>query len=353
MARFSARVLMCAVLASLPSRAQDADVPEPSAPAASEGLGRLVGALQTGETFKVRATAAVALGRMADARALPALIESLHGDDSFAVRAAAAAAIGRLGDPAGLSALFDALGDPERYVHDEAQEALARFHAPQYLLGFRDALQADDVRVRLAAVSAYGEVMREPSSTVFISTQVMHALGDDDEDVAAAASRAMAALPHDRAVPLLVSGLKNGDSSVRAGCAKLLEKRTDRSAVEPLSALATDTDQPDEVRKAAGSALRQHLEYLDTAAVVRQAGTPGDPERNRAIRLLAVIGDARAVGFVETALGDSDGAIRIAAARAAADLALPRARAALQAAVTKETEPRQKRQLELILKSMH
>ncbi len=351
--RLSSRLLLCAVLASLPCAAQDSDATEPSAPAAAEGLGRLVGALQSGETFKVRATAAVALGRMADARALPALTDALRGDDSFAVRAAAAAAIGRLGDAGGIAALYDALRDPERYVHDEARDALARFHSPKYLLSFRDALRSDDVRVRLAAVAAYGEVMREPDSTIGVASQVMNALGDDDDEVAAAAGRALAALPHDRAIPLLVGGLTSGSSEIRAGCARLLEKRTDRSAVEPLSALATDTDQPEEVRKAASSALRQHLEYLDTATAVRQAGTPGAPERNQAIRLLAVTGDSRAVGFIETALKDGDGAVRIAAARAAADSADPRARAALQAAVAKESDARQKRQLELILKSMH
>ena len=116
--------------------ADASDPGEPSAPAASEGLDRLVGALQSGASFKVRATAAVALGRMGDARALPPLSEAVRGDDSFAVRAAAAAALGRLGDPAGLPTLFVALHDREHLF----------FHSPFCALGTIGVLSQCDWR---------------------------------------------------------------------------------------------------------------------------------------------------------------------------------------------------------------
>jgi HEAT repeat protein len=344
-------LVVLAALAVVPSvRAQDDT--EPSAPAAAEGVGRLVDALQSGETFKVRATAAVALGRLGDTRALAPLSEALRRDESFAVRAAAAAAIGRLGDAAGLPALFAALGDSEQYVRGEAEEALARFHTLTHLFAFREALRGEDALARRAAVTAYGEVMREPGASPALAALVVNALGDDDEDVIAAATRAVSGLPHDRVVPLLLDGLAHGGSGVRAGCARLLEKHTDARAVEPLIALAVDTDQPEDVRRAVGSALRQHQQYVDVGGAAARAGNAADPDRLRSLRLLAVVGDARADALIESALADSDAAVRITAARAAADSGQPKARAALLAAADREPDARIKRQLELILKTM-
>jgi len=344
-------LVVLAALAVAPSvRAQDDT--EPSAPAAAEGIGRLVDALQSGETFKVRATAAVALGRLGDTRALTPLSEALRRDESFAVRAAAAAAIGRLGDAAGLPALFAALGDSEQYVRGEAEEALARFHTLTHLFAFREALRSEDALARRAAVTAYGEVMREPGASPALASLVVNALGDDDEDVIAAATRAVSGLAHDRVVPLLLDGLAHGGSGVRAGCARLLEKHTDARAVEPLIALAVDTDQPEDVRRAVGSALRQHQQYVDVSGAAARAGNAADPDRLRSLRLLAVVGDARADALIESALADSDAAVRVAAARAAADSGQPKARAALLAAADREPDARIKRQLELILKTM-
>ncbi len=320
-------------------------------PASSEGLARLVDALQTGSSFRVRATAAVALGRMGDARALPVLADALRGDESYAVRAAAAAALGRLGDIAALQPLFGALHDTDPYVRTEATEALSRFRAPEHLFAFRDALSADDPLQRLAAVTAYGDVMREPGSSVGLASRVIDALGDDDEAVSDAAARAVATLPHERAIPLLVSGLENGGSGVRSGCAKLLEKRADPRAVPPLMAIVVDTDQSEDVRRAAGSALRRHGEYLDVQRVAADATGTGEG-RLDALRVLAILGDPRAIALIEKGLTDNDPAVRTASARAAVDSGNARARTALVTASAKETDPRQKRQLELLVKSM-
>ncbi|HEY1100294.1 MAG TPA: HEAT repeat domain-containing protein [Myxococcota bacterium] len=320
-------------------------------PASSEGLNRLVEALQTGGSFRVRATAAVALGRMGDARALPVLADALRGDESYAVRAAAAAALGRLGDVAGLQPLFGALHDRDAYVRTEATEALSRFRSPEHLFAFRDALTADDPLQRLAAVNAYGDVMREPGASPGLAARVVDALGDDDETVTAAAAQAISTLPHDRAMPLLVSGLEHGGSGVRTGCARLLEKRTDARAVPPLMAIVVDTDQPEDVRRAAGAALRKHGEYVDVQRIAADA-TGSGADRLKSLRLLAVLGDARAIALIEKGLTDSDPSVRTAAARAAVDSGDARAKTALTSAAAREAEPRQKKQLELLLKSM-
>ncbi len=333
------------------ARAEDGD--SVAAPAVDDdAFVRLLEGLRTGDSFRVRATAAVALGRLADPRALPALEEALHGDGSYAVRAAACAALGRIGDPVALPALIDALGDSDEYVRTAAEEALARFHTPAHLFSFRELLGSGDERARRAAVLAYADVLRAPQASPGLAVFVVQALADDSESVALAAEAGLAGLPHDRALPMLLDGLRAGDSGVKAGCARLLEKRLDMRAVEPLITIVLDNESTADVRAAARRALARHVEYLDVPAFAAAAAGSSVPERVRGLRVLAALGDARAAAQIERALVDADPVVRIAGARAAADLGGARARASLEAAAARESDGRQKRQLELILKSM-
>ena len=341
-------------MTATPARADDDEAP---APASSEGFTRLVDALQGGSSFRVRATAAVALGRMQDGRAVPVLAQAIKDDDSYAVRAAAAAALGRLNDAAAIPPLLDALHDTDEVVRNEASDALDRFHGPTFLFAFREALRSDDAVLRLAAVRAYGDVMREPdlarsSAGAGIAAFVINALGDDDDEVAGAAELAVSAIAHERAVPLLIDGLVNGASSIRGACARLIEKRADPRATDPLIEVIVDTDEIEDVRRAARAALKRHLEYMDVARYAADANSTDVAVRLRALRVLAALGDAKAAGFIDGALKDADANVRVAGARAAVDFGGPKARLALEAATSKETDPRQKRQMELLLKSM-
>ncbi len=346
----TALLLALTQLGAASARADDDDA---QAPASSEGFMRLVNAVQGGSSFKVRATAAVALGRMADTRAIPVLAQVIKDDDSYAVRAAAAAALGRLNDAAAVPPLLDALHDGDEYVRNEANDALDRFHTSAQLFAFRESLRSDDAVLRLAAVRAYGDVMREPAASAGISSFVINALGDDDDAVAGAAEIAISAVAHERAVPLLIDGIVNGGSAVRGACARLIEKRADPRAVEPLISVIVDTDEPEDVRRPARAALKRHVEYLDVSRYVADAASADVTVRQRAVRVLAALGDAKAPGLIESFLRDADAATRIAGARAAVDFGGPKAKQALETATLKETEPRQKRQLELLLKSMH
>jgi HEAT repeat protein len=332
-----------------PARAND----EAVAPVVDdEAYARLLEALRSGESFRVRATAAVALGRLADPRALPALEDALHGDGSYAVRSAACAALGRIGDPVALPSLIEALGDNDEYVRAAADEALGRFHTPKLLFSFRELLGSTDERARRAAVRAYGEVMRSPDASSGLAVFVVNALADDSDVVVAAAGAALAGLPHERVLPLLLDGLGAGDSGVKAGCARLLEKQIDVRAVEPLIAVIVDTESTLDVRAAARRALSKHAEYLDVGGYAAAAAAGSVPDRVRGLRVLAALGDTRAAAEVDRALVDGDPVVRIAGARAAADLGGAKARASLEAALAREADARQKRQLELILKSM-
>lgn len=333
--------------------------PSPSAhaqggdgPAASEGLGRLADALHGAESFKVRATAAVQLARLGDPRAAAHLAEALRNDDHYAVRAAAAGGLGRLAQLESIAPLLGALHDADEFVREQANAALDRFHTPASVFAFRDALGSEDPLWRLAAVRAYGDVLRENTS---VAPFVVNALGDDDEAVARAAETAVAGVAHERAVPLLVAALQGASSPVRAAAARLLQKRTDKTAVDPLIALVASSEEGEDVRVAARDALRAHAAYVDVPATLRLAGDEAlgaDPTRLHALRAAAALGESKAWTAVKIALNDEDATVRIAGARAAADLGGEGAKQAVEAARARETEPRVQKQLELIGKSI-
>lgn len=351
LARSALLIALVAAAASTPAVAQPAPKAD-EGPAAAEGLARLAEALHDNESFKVRAMAAVQLARIGDPRAVTPLTEALRNDEHYAVRAAAAGALGRLAQLESIPALLGALHDSDEFVREQANGALDRFHTPAAVLAFRDALSSDDPLARLAAVRAYGDVLRENQT---VAPFVVSALGDDDANVAHAAETALAGVPHDRAVPLLVGALQAASSPVRAAAARLMQKRTDKSAVEPLIAIVSSSEEGDDVRVPAREALRAHAAYLDLPEQQRVAGDVNlgdEPSRIEALRVVAAIGDLSAWTVVERALGAPEPSVRIAGARAAADLGGARARKVIEAARVKETEPRLQRQLELIGKSV-
>src|SRR5688500_2123586 len=158
----SVRFLLVAAALSLAvhGAAARADDDELSTPTGGDRVPKLVEALRGAASFKVRATAAVALGRLADPRAAPALAETLRTDGHYAVRVAAASALGRLPTPAGIPSPLEALHDTDPFVREEARGALEPFHTAESVFAFREALQSDDALARLAAVQAYGDVLR-------------------------------------------------------------------------------------------------------------------------------------------------------------------------------------------------
>jgi HEAT repeat protein len=320
-------------------------------------LPRLVDALRASDSFKVRATAAVALGRIGDGRAAPALSAALRDDAHYAVRLAAASALGRLARGEGVPALLAALRDGDPFVRDEASAALQRFYTPERVFAFRDALESDDALTRLVAVRAYGEVLRTQPN---VAPLVIGALGDEHDDVRRAAEQAVSGLAHDKAVPLLVGALSGSRSAVKANAARLLAARADPSAVESLMRLVASAEEAEDVRAPARAALKAHREYIDLPAqrnAARNAAADARATRATAIRVLAAIGDEGAYDVVAAAIGDTDPSMRIAAARAAADMSAAgadaRGKKLIETARAKENEPRTQKQLELILKSVH
>ena len=85
----------------------------------------LVRLLQTSEAFRVRAQAAISLGRMeASPESVQALAAAL-GDDDASVRAASAASLERLGDPSVLDALRERRNDRDGTARSAIRSAIA------------------------------------------------------------------------------------------------------------------------------------------------------------------------------------------------------------------------------------
>jgi hypothetical protein len=80
-------------------------------------------ALAHDRSFKVRADAAIILGRLRQTRSIPALVGALH-DAHPVVRASAAQALGRIGSPIARDAVVKALNDPVPVVRHMARDAL-------------------------------------------------------------------------------------------------------------------------------------------------------------------------------------------------------------------------------------
>ena len=354
MVSIGARAYLLAIGMFLAGVAHADDGDDAPIPTGNDRVVRLVDTLRTSESFKVRATAAVALGRIGDARASPALTRALSSDENYVVRVAAASALAKLPVPDSAAALLTALGDSDAFVREEAVTSLEHFHTPAFAAAFRDALASDDSLRRLAAVRALADLARAGDTTSGIA--VLRATTDDDGRVALTAERTIGELPADRAIPVLVDGLANGSPPIRLSSARGLSRRPSAASVPVLVSVATSTSETEDVRVAAREALRAHRSYVDVAAAQTSATdvTPANRDtRTTSLRLLGALGEASAYEAVARAMGDADGVVRLAAARALVDFGGARAKAALDAARQKEPDPRAQRQLELLAKQMH
>ena len=92
-------------------------------PAYADRIDDLSRTLEQEKDEKARIAAAVGLGRLADARAVPALVRALR-DSSAVVRGVAASALGRIGDTRAVPGLERLKNDTSDVVRTRAKEAL-------------------------------------------------------------------------------------------------------------------------------------------------------------------------------------------------------------------------------------
>lgn len=299
-----------------------------------------------GDSFKVRAVAAVALGAKQTESGTRALIAAVESDPHYAVRAAAASGLGRAQDPQAVGALLRALSDDTALVRDQAERALTRLHRPEALFAFRDALGSRQLEKRRAAVTAYAAVFKSGHEQA--SVAVVNALGDDDDGIRQLAKSALEDVPLVKALTSLLDALENGEEGVRAAAARALARRPDPMAVDGLIDARQRLGEGATVRQALRTALVAHQEWLDVSTLRTTAADDSDEEmRLRALDLLTAIGDPQALPLLKKALASPSPRTRATAGRLLQEAGGDEAKAMLTTAIQREKDPRTKRQLEL------
>jgi HEAT repeat protein/beta-lactamase regulating signal transducer with metallopeptidase domain len=246
--------------------------PAPAPQISDSTVDALVAALDDPDA-EVRRTAAHALARLRDRRALPGLTAALK-DESPDVRRAAAGALGDLRDQQAVDGLIGALKDPEPDVRRAAASALGDLRDPRAVEPLIAALGDEAADVRRAAASALGD-LRDPRAVAPLLTT----LQDDNPDVRRFAASALGDLRDASAVPGLIGRLKDADTDVRRFAASALGDLRDRRAVPALVTALSDENA--EVRRFAASALGDIRDPAAAGPLVN-AMKDTDPEVRRA-----------------------------------------------------------------------
>jgi HEAT repeat protein len=214
------------------------------------------------EDWAIREEAATALGTLRDSRAVVPLVSVLRDTDR-AVREAAIGALTAIGEPS-VPALGLCLSDPQLGVQEAASAVLAVIADERVLDPLIASLRNRDWIVRMHAAKALGRIKDSSSIEPLIPL-----LQDKVKAVREEATAALAAIG-DAAIPSLLEALTHVEWLVRLHAIEALGKTRSPAAVEPLlSVLFNDQD----------TAIRED-----------------------AVRALGLIGDPRALDFLQVAL---------------------------------------------------
>lgn len=262
----------------------------------------------------VRRQAALAAGRIGDARAVDPLVAAL-GDSAPAVQAAAAFALGLLKQPRVIAALLASAG-----VQPEAVTAIAKTGGDEAAAALTDLLgsgaSATAVQ-RAALLEAWRLGARAPIAALMVQAR------SADPVARRNAVYALARLRTARGVPALVEALADPEASVRAAALRGLSRvLTDSARLSPqdvvsrMRPLLGDGDWYVRV-----NALRALATFHDSTLAALALPLAADPHLNVAVQAettLGVLGGAQAVAALQTGLASATFALRRQAAIALA-----------------------------------
>ena len=248
---------------------------------------RYVDRLRTARKWRVRAFAAELLGRVGNAKAVPALLETAQAtrSEDADVREIALRGLARIADPRAVEPLVSALKSAENWLAPRIADILVR----------------------------HGEPVVEPM-LAFLRDTTRH-------PARAWAANILGELKAHRAFPVLVTALKDLDDEVRAKAAGALGKLGDRRAVTYLLDHLLSDPAPF-VRARIAGALGQFADNEVIDRLVRALGDPAWWVRMRSVEALEQIG-VSAETPLSVALDDPDPEIRIRAAVALERLGVP------------------------------
>ena len=279
----------------------------------------------TAEDLEVRRSAAVALGRIGDANAVPALINTL-GDESVAIEAANALA--EIGDPRAADSLLKLIGDNDASVRQAAVSALNSLVLPSMSERIIPLLHDSDSNVRESAVKIAGyfgypaaagaliDLSCDPNERVrtaviehlpFIEDErvlgvLVNALKQETPSVRAAAARALGNMEAAQADQQLIEGLADDDAWVRYFSARALGRRRSVDSIAALEKVI-ENERFNHVRIAALDSLGQ-IGGGRVAGIAAGLVRDDDPDVARAARVALVkSGDASKYGVSDTEPG--------------------------------------------------
>jgi HEAT repeat protein len=281
----------------LPGSATDQPVADVLARFGEAVLQPLMKVLSASTGEAQRFWAARILGELQTHRATPTLLNALN-DHSTKVRAEAALALGRLGTREGVSPLSRMLlGDPVPLVRDAAAQALGNIADDRTLAALREALADLDHEARRSAMLAL-EKMGEKATPFFIE-----ALRGESKE---AAIQAASALERMGMVAIWIEELAGENSETPFELLTLIAKN---GVVETLARSLTHPQLPVRIRLCNILSEGTSSRSFEALAELAQKGTEW-AERVEALLALIKLADVRSVPLLRDALDEKQEAVQ-------------------------------------------
>lgn len=240
--------------------------------------------------LETRQAAAVALGRIGDANAVPALIEALQDQPSLAVLAAEALA--KIGDRRAFEALLGMLGHPQLVVRQAAVAALNSLGHPDMPRRLVPLLEDPNPWVRESAVKIAGYFGYPECVDLLLAR-----CADPEPAVRRAAIEHLPYLDDPRVLPTLIGATQDEDPRTRASAVRALAHMQGIPVLEALLRALTDPDAW--VRYFATRTLGtlRPVEALNDLARLAETD-PSKHVRIAALEAIAAIGGPRAIALL-------------------------------------------------------
>ncbi len=292
-----------------------------------------------GQSASLRQAAAAALAKLKDPASQAILAQTLHGDDPARVvaaiqflqssrgegvaeaiatllvhsnprvRATAAVALGRMGDPQLVEHLTPLLQDPDARVRANTVEALQVSKDPTLVAKLQPLLRDSSARARVNTMLTLYAL--EGSQAVAEGMPFLEQLAHGDNLERSTATYALGRLPLDQSVDLLAELLKDPEISIRCEAAQALGPVGSPRVIPPLvEALAGPADLRHYTRRSIVAILnRSGVETFES--FVRNVAAADRPEiRSELADVLGRLKDLRVVDTLLSLLKDPEWRVR-------------------------------------------
>ncbi|MGA9767817.1 MAG: HEAT repeat domain-containing protein [Blastocatellia bacterium] len=252
------------------------------------------------EEIETRKAAVIALGRIGDARAVPALVEAMTGDTELIIPVAGA--LGKIGDRRAFEALLDLIGHEDAAVRQAVIAAINSLGHPEMATRALGLLSDPNPGVRESAVKIAGYFGYEQCADLLFER-----CRDEEESVRRAAIEHIPYLEDDRILSVLIEALENGTPRVRAAAAGSFAQIDTPAAMPYLLKALNDADAWVRYFAIRSIGLHRSGEGLDPVARLAEKDA-AEYVRIAAVDSLGKLDGPRAVSVLASIIesGDSD-----------------------------------------------